>query len=68
MWRVVVTSSTNDQTYVYEVDAPDYAPEEAVFDAACRQHGQVRRSGHALDSLDIRPERRTVELIRPQGA
>jgi hypothetical protein len=67
MWRVTATG-TEGRTYVYQVDAPDYAPEDAVWDAACRQHGQERAARNITETLDIRPGMRTVELIKPQGS
>jgi hypothetical protein len=67
MWRVTATG-TEGRTYVYEVDAPDYAPEDAVWESACRQHGQERKARKITETLDIRPAMRKVELIYPQGS
>ncbi|WP_328937691.1 hypothetical protein OG288_15900 [Streptomyces tauricus] len=66
MWQVTATG-TEGSTYVYEVDAPDYAPEDAVFEAACRQHGQERRTRGIAEYLDIRAGSYAVRLLYPQG-
>lgn len=66
MWKVTATGASG-RTYVYEVDAPDYAPEDAVWDAACRKHGQEKRAGNVREFLDIRPGTYQVTMIRPEG-
>lgn len=66
MWQVTA-SGTEGSTYVYEVDAPDYAPEGAVFESACNQHGQERKSRGIRETLDIRQGSYGVRLLYPQG-
>lgn len=66
MWQVTASGSEGS-TYVYEVDAPDYAPKDAVFEAACRQHGQERKSRDIRETLDIRNGYYGVRLLYPQG-
>lgn len=66
MWEVTATG-TEGRTYVYEVDAPDYAPAAEVFGAACRQHSIERRDRNITETLDIRTGAYGVRLLYPQG-
>lgn len=66
MWQVTAKGSEGS-TYVYEVDAPDYAPEYAVFESACSQHGQERKSRGIRETLDVRTGSYGVRLLYPQG-
>ncbi|MER7799112.1 hypothetical protein ACWC1C_05275 [Streptomyces sp. NPDC001705] len=54
-WTVVLTAQASDRTYTYTVDLPDYAPDAAVFDAACREHYGRRR-----EQVDPRASARSV--------
>jgi Tfp pilus assembly protein FimV len=67
MWKVTATGARTGTEYVFMVDAPDYAPESAVWDAACRQHGQEnqRRTPATREFLDIRPGSYQVEPVDP---
>ncbi|MFJ4626189.1 hypothetical protein [Streptomyces sp. NPDC088847] len=66
MWQVSALG-TEGSTYVYEVDAPDYASTSDVFEAACRQHGQERQLRGIQETLDIREGQYGVRLLYPQG-
>ncbi|MBT2365230.1 hypothetical protein J7E88_07825 [Streptomyces sp. ISL-10] len=66
MWQVTAKGNEG-RTYVYEVDAPDYAPEGEVFASACRQHGQERRTRNITETLDIRTGAYSVRMLYPQG-
>lgn len=68
MWRVTAKGAATGTEYVFQVDAPEYAPEEAVWDAACSQHGRDNqtRSRATREDLDIRPGAHRVEFIRPE--
>ncbi|MEU9641338.1 hypothetical protein [Streptomyces sp. NPDC048188] len=55
MWTITITGQASGRTYTYDVDLPDYAPEEAVFDAACREHYGRRR-----EQVDPRASARSV--------
>ncbi|MDQ0907803.1 hypothetical protein QFZ22_003788 [Streptomyces canus] len=66
MWQVTATG-TEGSTYVYQVDAPDYADQGSVFEAACRQHSQEKRSRGISENLDIRSGSYGVRLLFPQG-
>lgn len=66
MWQVIANGSEGS-TYVYEVDAPDYAPADAVFEAACVQHGTERRARRITETLDTRPGSWGVRLLYPAG-
>lgn len=66
MWQVIAMGSEGS-TYIYEVDAPDYANKATVFDAACRQHGEERRTRKITETLNIRPGSYAVHMLYPQG-
>ena len=66
MWQVTATGSQGS-TYVYEVDAPDYAPADEVFNAACLQHARERRNRGISETLDVRSGSWAVRLLYPQG-
>lgn len=61
MWKVIATGAETGAQYTYQVDAPDYAPEDAVWDAACREHGTLKRAGKVTEFLDIRTDSYSVE-------
>ncbi|MFH9439572.1 hypothetical protein [Streptomyces rochei] len=60
MWEVVAVGAVSGAVYTYEVDAPEYAPEGAVWDAACRAHDLAKRARKTSEFLSIRPGEHTV--------
>lgn len=66
MWQVTA-NGTQGSTYVYEIDLPDYAPNDAVFEAACKAHAHTRRDRNITEYLDILPTGYAVRLLYPQG-
>jgi hypothetical protein len=66
MWQVSA-HGTKGGSYVYEVDAPDYAPADAVFNSACLQHAKARRDRNITEYLDVREGAWSVRLLYPQG-
>ena len=68
MWKITATGTETGAKYVYQVDAPDYAPKDAVWESACREHGKQKKAGKVSEFLDIRESAFTVELLAPQGS
>lgn len=65
MWIVKAVGATSGAEYTFRVDAPSYAPESAVWDSTCRQHGKDNesRTRATREFLDIRPGAHTMEWL-----